>query len=479
MLKSISLENYKCFKHLNSLDIAPLTILCGVNSSGKSSILKSLLMMKQSYEKSSATNYMTFNGKYIDNGTFNEIISKNSTGNFFRIGNSFEITKNTNTKTITKDTTSFRDLCRLYYDNRIEKFLINISIDIVNSDGFIYSNEIDTIDISILAYKNNQINKSTSIIIKRNRKKYSIKCQDMPDVSGNLGCFEIGSCTCYFSGMSLKSIYQEGMNESTKLYIPTIVSIYNIISTQYLQIKYLAPLRDNPQRRYIADKNVNSVGVTGENTPLLLKKISKMQHWNGIAAPNSEDSIAHLLNNVQRSNFITLLNSWMNYFDLGNVYLDNCQKELIKIKIGNHNIADVGFGVSQSLPILVEGLNMRPEQTLLLEQPEIHLHPKMQMKVADFLLSLAIQNKQVIVETHSDHLINRLVRRYMECKELRNKVKIYFVDKNDNGESKIECVHIDEVDGALCSNPNFFYQFASETEKIIDAGYKNLKDKNV
>ncbi len=51
MLKSISLENYKCFKYLNSLDIAPLTILCGVNSSGKSSILKSLLMMKQSYEK--------------------------------------------------------------------------------------------------------------------------------------------------------------------------------------------------------------------------------------------------------------------------------------------------------------------------------------------------------------------------------------------------------------------------------------------
>ena len=64
MLKSITLENYKCFKEETTIDIAPLTVLCGVNSSGKSSILKSLLMLKQSYENVDATNQMTFNGKY-------------------------------------------------------------------------------------------------------------------------------------------------------------------------------------------------------------------------------------------------------------------------------------------------------------------------------------------------------------------------------------------------------------------------------
>lgn len=68
MLKSISLENYKCFKNKTDIDIAPLTVLCGVNSSGKSSILKSLLMLKQSYENTLSFNEITFNGKYVDNG---------------------------------------------------------------------------------------------------------------------------------------------------------------------------------------------------------------------------------------------------------------------------------------------------------------------------------------------------------------------------------------------------------------------------
>lgn len=120
---------------------------------------------------------------------------------------------------------------------------------------------------------------------------------------------------------------------------------------------------------------------------------------------------------------------------------------------------------------------MRTKQTLLLEQPEIHLHPKMQMRMADFLLSLAMQDKQVIVETHSDHIINRLVRRALESNKFYDKIQIYFIDKNDEGFSFKENITIDPVDGALCENENFFYQFASETEKIIDAGYKNLEKK--
>jgi len=96
MLKSISLENYKCFEKLkvddkDELEIAPLTVLCGVNSSGKSSILKSLLMLKQSYEDNSVSNYILLNGKYIDNGTFNEVVFDNAKESYFSISNSFEI----------------------------------------------------------------------------------------------------------------------------------------------------------------------------------------------------------------------------------------------------------------------------------------------------------------------------------------------------------------------------------------------------
>ena len=165
----------------------------------------------------------------------------------------------------------------------------------------------------------------------------------------------------------------------------------------------------------------------------------------------------------------------MNYLDLDRIELDDTQKDLVKLNVNGHNISDVGFGVSQSLPILVEGLSMRNKQTLLLEQPEIHLHPKMQMRIADFLLSLAMQDKQVIVETHSDHIVNRLVRRALENNEFHSKIQIYYIDKDEDGYSYKEDITIDPVDGALCENENFFYQFASETEKIIDAGYENLE----
>lgn len=268
------------------------------------------------------------------------------------------------------------------------------------------------------------------------------------------------------------------MSSHTKLFIPAIISIFSIIKLQYSQLQYIAPLRETPRRRYIADKEVNNVGVSGENTPLLLKRIAKNKCY-GVFAPLSDDEFnLSDINIIKNDEYSSFINSWMNYINLGEISLDNRQKDLIKVKIGRQNIADVGFGVSQVLPILTEGLYLSPNQTLLLEQPEIHLHPKMQMRIADFLLSLCIQNKSIIVETHSDHFINRIVRRYMEDEKLRSKIKIYFIDKNSSGISKIESVNVDEVEGAVCSNENFFYQFANETAKIVDIGYRNLQRRN-
>ena len=101
-------------------------------------------------------------------------------------------------------------------------------------------------------------------------------------------------------------------------------------------------------------------------------------------------------------------------------------------------IADVGFGVSQLLPILVLGLRAENSSLLLLEQPEIHLHPRLQANLADFLLTLADQGQRIIVETHSDHFINRLRRRIAEdpTDELRNKVNILFVALLSTGRAR-------------------------------------------
>ncbi len=90
MLREISLEKFKAFDTLEELSIKPLTILCGVNSGGKSSIIKSLLLLKQSYENTSAINEATLNGQYTTNGLMKDVIY-NGKGDAFSIENTFEI----------------------------------------------------------------------------------------------------------------------------------------------------------------------------------------------------------------------------------------------------------------------------------------------------------------------------------------------------------------------------------------------------
>jgi len=95
---------------------------------------------------------------------------------------------------------------------------------------------------------------------------------------------------------------------------------------------------------------------------------------------------------------------------------------ILKNTNGNETtIKHVGFGISQILPIIVEGLRMSNTGTLILEQPEIHLHPKLQSLLFDFLYSLTLSGKTIIIETHSDHLITRMRRRIAE--EVENKMK--------------------------------------------------------
>jgi predicted ATPase len=78
------------------------------------------------------------------------------------------------------------------------------------------------------------------------------------------------------------------------------------------------------------------------------------------------------------------------------------------------NLSDVGFGVSQVLPVLVQGLLMRRGGIYLVQQPEIHLHPDAQAGLADFFIYLACHGVITVVETHSEHLLLRLRRRLAE-----------------------------------------------------------------
>lgn len=110
---------------------------------------------------------------------------------------------------------------------------------------------------------------------------------------------------------------------------------------------------------------------------------------------------------------------------------------------------------------------------LLFEQPEAGLHPKFQLAFADIILAYAQAGRTVVVETHSDHFINRVSRRMMENEYIRKNSVIYFFNKDSQGNSSYEIIEVDPIRGIITNNENFFPEFASETMEIVSASVRN------
>ena len=113
MLKSLTLKNYKSFRNETTIQVKPLTLLCGINSSGKSSIMKSLLMLKQSFQNHNPRGEITYNDKYVNNGDFKSIAF--SVSNAVKISNEFEIKSNS---VIDRDT--YKELYRIITGNNLK-----------------------------------------------------------------------------------------------------------------------------------------------------------------------------------------------------------------------------------------------------------------------------------------------------------------------------------------------------------------------
>ncbi len=135
------------------------------------------------------------------------------------------------------------------------------------------------------------------------------------------------------------------------------------------------------------------------------------------------------------------------------------------------NLIDVGYGVSQALPILVDCIKSPPGQTLLMQQPEVHLHPRAQAQLGSLLGYLAIkQKKQFLVETHSDYLVDRIRIDVREGKHgLKPKdIRILYFERKG---AKI-LVHPMELDecGNLFGAPPGYRRFFLEEEKRFIGG---------
>ena len=132
------------------------------------------------------------------------------------------------------------------------------------------------------------------------------------------------------------------------------------------------------------------------------------------------------------------------------------------------NLAAVGFGVSQVAPIIVQGFLSLPNTAIIIEQPEIHLHPAAQAELGDLFIQLAEAEKQLFIETHSQYLLFRIQRRIAEGALDAKKVRVFFVSRQETG-SVVKQLELDERGRILDWPAGFFEEGYTETAATAEA----------
>lgn len=248
-------------------------------------------------------------------------------------------------------------------------------------------------------------------------------------------------------------------------------------------LKYLGPLRDAPKPLYplAPAADPHDVGLRGEHTASILE-LHKSKKIRYIPSANFKDPV------IDRKTVTRTLEAavidWLQYLGVASSVKSRDQGKLgheLKVGLSNsdstHDLTHVGVGVSQVLPILVMCLLADTDSTLVFEQPELHLHPKVQTLLGDFFLSMALCKKQCIVETHSEYFIDRLRFRIAAAspeKGMNSQIKIYFVEKPSQSSSFRE-VEINEY-GAISDWPEgFFDQSQQQAEEILRAAAMKRK----
>jgi predicted ATPase len=238
-------------------------------------------------------------------------------------------------------------------------------------------------------------------------------------------------------------------------------------------VYYLGPLRDYPRRQYTwAGAQPADMGRRGEKVVDAIlasrerkKKISRGQGRKGFTL---EEYVAHWLKKLN------LIHSFR-------VEPITPESNLYRVKVKKTRdstevlVTDVGFGVSQILPVLTICYYVPEGSIILLEQPEIHLHPTVQAGLADvFIDAIKNRNVQIILESHSEHLLRRLQRRISEEDISYKDAALYFCEMQDGG-SKIKHLELD-LYGDITNWPEgFFGDEFGEMAAMVKAKKERMK----
>ena len=465
MFKNIGINNFKGFSQPQRIRLAPVTLIYGPNSSGKSSIIQALMLLKQSITRPSESGGLVSTGEYIDLGTFSSMMNNHDTRNDLEFSVEYSPLK----RQSLAGRTSFGDS-----HNRIHEFTYSLSgrESGHENEQFTYLKKITT---KIFTEGNNkslfklsmQSTLDDKIQASFVRRSLAARAFDFADVDSsesfcnyvsrktgvtgfdsnpvrkliNNLTFRSDPSFCTPSSVVIKEGHKDVDNVAFSVCNQTIGEIATELQDKFGTVAYLGPLRLHPARLYAPKGDQSgSVGKAGENAARLIYEKS----------PGMSEEI----------------NKWFKRFDIPySLSAENIGNDItgsvvsLQLKDLRTGVivgpSDVGFGIGQLLPILVEGL-VRRHSTICVEQPEIHLHPRLQAELANFIIETSKEN-QWIIETHSESLILRLQNKIKDGTISHDDVAVIYVEATSRG-SKVLEIPLDKDGDFMVDWPDGFFE---------------------
>lgn len=458
MLTSLRIQHFKSWRDTGTVRLAPLTVIFGANSAGKSSLGHLLLALKQTALSADRRRALNLGDAttLIDLGTFADCLHGHDLAQTLAFDIDWKLPKDLDV------------------------------VDITNGQRF--RGDRLALQVSLAADRRTQQPRTTAL-------KYQLRAGGSValevDVSRtDSGRFELKSAPIRLVKSQGRQWPVEPPEKFYRLSEASIARFQNAgfltdfaLATEAMlrSITYLGPLREPPRRIYQwSGDTPEDVGQRGQFA---------------IAAILAAESEGRKLNRGPRQtlrNFTEFIAAWMK--DVGIIDSFTVRpvaegRKEYEVLVRTHanapevKITDVGFGVSQVLPALVEAFYCPPDSTVWMEQPEIHLHPQVQAELADVFIS-AIQaresgrdrNIQLIIESHSEHFLNRLQRRVAEQKVGPEDVAVYFA-RRSAGATELEPLRLNSY-GDIENWPEDFFgdEMADLTARTIAAAERRQRE---